>query len=109
MSWITAAETIVKEFDLMKVYEIDDKSMEKTLKALSENSAFSFDEDGRVVIEVWDTNPKRAAEMAFVVADAFQRQGLGQVGLLLGRELLQDSGHFHPALRLGHAFDQRVQ
>jgi len=57
-------ETIVKEFDLMKVYEIDDKSMEKTLKALSENSAFSFDEDGRVVIEVWDTNPKRAAEMA---------------------------------------------
>jgi uncharacterized protein involved in exopolysaccharide biosynthesis len=58
------AEILVKEFDLMKVYEIEDGSMEKTIKALSENSAFAFDEDGRVVIDVWDKDPKRAANIA---------------------------------------------
>ena len=57
-------ETIIREFDLMKVYDIDDGSMEKALKALSGNSEFSYEEEGRVVISVWDTDPKRAAEMA---------------------------------------------
>ncbi|MFZ1731269.1 MAG: Wzz/FepE/Etk N-terminal domain-containing protein [Bacteroidota bacterium] len=57
-------EILIKEFDLVKVYDIPDGSMEKTLKALSENSAFSYEEDGRVVISVWDTQPKRAAGIA---------------------------------------------
>jgi uncharacterized protein involved in exopolysaccharide biosynthesis len=57
-------ETLVKEFDLMKAYDIDDRSMEKTLKALSENSDFTYEEDGRVVISVWDTDPKRASGIA---------------------------------------------
>ncbi len=57
-------EMIVKEFDLMKAYDIDDKSMEKALTALSGNSEFSYEEDGRVVISVWDTDPKRSADIA---------------------------------------------
>ena len=57
-------ETLVKEFDLVKAYDIDDKSMEKTLKMLTDNSEFTYEEDGRVVISVWDTDPKRAAAMA---------------------------------------------
>ncbi len=60
-------ETLVKEFDLTKVYDIADGSMEKTLKALENNSEFSYEEDGRVVISVWDTDAKRAA----AIADAY--------------------------------------
>lgn len=58
------AELLVKEFDLMKVYDIADGSMEKTVMALADNSEFSYEEDGRVVISVWDTQPKRAAGIA---------------------------------------------
>ncbi|MCB2203206.1 hypothetical protein KQI65_00545 [bacterium] len=57
-------ERIVNEFDLIKVYDIGDGSMEKALGNLEDNTNFEFDEDGRVVISVWDTDPKRAAEMA---------------------------------------------
>lgn len=60
-------ETLAKEFRLANVYGIDDGSMEKTLKALSENSEFTYEEDGRVVISVWDTDPRRAA----AIADAY--------------------------------------
>jgi tyrosine-protein kinase Etk/Wzc len=57
-------ETMVEQFDLMNVYEVEDKSMEKTLKILNGNSEFFYEEDGRVVISVWDTDPGRAAEMS---------------------------------------------
>ena len=57
-------EKIIKEFDLMKVYEIDDGSMENALKALKNNTEFTFEEDGLLAISVWDKDPKRAAEMA---------------------------------------------
>ncbi len=57
-------ELLVEEFDLVKVYDIADGSIEKTLKQLAENSEFAYEEDGRVVIAVWDTSPRRAAEMA---------------------------------------------
>ena len=57
-------EELIEEFDLMTVYDISDGSMEKTLKALSNNSDFSYEEDGRVIISVWDRDPERAAAMA---------------------------------------------
>lgn len=57
-------EILAKEFNLTKVYDIGDGSMEKTLKALEANSEFSYEEDGRVVISVWDTDPARAAAIA---------------------------------------------
>jgi uncharacterized protein involved in exopolysaccharide biosynthesis len=57
-------EELAEEFNLMKVYDIPDGSMEKTLKALSDNTDFTYEEDGRVVISVWDRDPRRAAEMA---------------------------------------------
>ncbi len=57
-------ERIVKEFNLLHVYEIRDSSMEKALKALRNNTEFEFTEVGSVVISVWDTDPQRAADMA---------------------------------------------
>ncbi len=57
-------ERIVREFDLLRVYDIRDSSMEKALQALSNNTEFEFTEEGSVVISVWDTDPKRAADMA---------------------------------------------
>jgi uncharacterized protein involved in exopolysaccharide biosynthesis len=57
-------ERIIEKFDLLKVYEIEDGSMEKALGALDDNTRFDFEDDGRVVISVWDTDAERAAEMA---------------------------------------------
>jgi len=57
-------ERIIDTFDLVSVYEVEEGSMEKALGQLEDNTRFDFEEDGRVVISVWDTDPKRAAEMA---------------------------------------------
>ncbi len=62
-------EKIVKKFDLIKVYEISSGSMERAIKSLSENTEFSFEEEGYLTVAVEDTDPKRAAEMANTYVD----------------------------------------
>ena len=56
-------ETIVNEFDLFDVYKIDDNSMEDALEALRGNVDFMIDEEGALVINVYDRDPQRAADM----------------------------------------------
>jgi len=58
------SENVIGEFDLFRVYDITDGSMEKALRALNNNTDFTFEEDGLVAISVWDQDAKRAAEMA---------------------------------------------
>jgi uncharacterized protein involved in exopolysaccharide biosynthesis len=60
----TANEAVVKKFDLRRVYDISDASMEKTLKELSGNVSFEEQPDDYINIEVLDKDPVRAAEMA---------------------------------------------
>jgi len=60
----TVLERVVRRFDLMAVYDISDSSMDKTLKALSNNATFDFAAEGNIVISVLDKNPQRAADMA---------------------------------------------
>ncbi|MCS7230428.1 MAG: Wzz/FepE/Etk N-terminal domain-containing protein [Candidatus Kryptonium sp.] len=60
----TAMEKVVSKFDLIKVYGIDDSSMEKAVKELRKNTDFEIDENGVLVINVYDRDRKRAADMA---------------------------------------------
>lgn len=62
-------ESVVKEFNLMQVYEIDDSSMENTLKILRNNVAFEFQDDDYITIDVYDKDPIRAAAIANYFVD----------------------------------------
>ena len=57
-------ERIVKDFDLMKVYEISDSSMEKAIKMLDGNSSFEIQTEDYINIDVEDKDPRRAAAIA---------------------------------------------
>jgi len=60
----TAMEKVVERFNLIKVYDIKDSSMEKAIKKLRGNTDFEIDENGVLVINVYDEDKKRAADMA---------------------------------------------
>lgn len=60
----TTMEKVVKKFDLITVYDTPDRSLEKTIKELSENTRFEDGEDDNIIIEVFDKDPDRAAEMS---------------------------------------------
>jgi len=57
-------EQIIREFNLMEVYKIDDESLEDALDELRSNINFEIDEEGALVISVYDRDPQRAADMA---------------------------------------------
>jgi len=58
----TVQEELVREFDLQRVYR--QKSMEKTLKALTNHTRIKLNPDGTLKVSVEDKDPKRAAGMA---------------------------------------------
>ncbi|MCI0697886.1 Wzz/FepE/Etk N-terminal domain-containing protein [candidate division KSB1 bacterium] len=59
-----AMEKVVRRFDLMEAYDIQDSSMEKALRALRNNAEFDFATEGNITITVFDKEPQRAAAMA---------------------------------------------
>jgi uncharacterized protein involved in exopolysaccharide biosynthesis len=60
----TTMENVIRKFDLIKVYDISDSSMEKAVKELEGNVAFEEQTDENITIEVYDRDPYRAADMA---------------------------------------------
>jgi len=58
-----AAEAMIRRFDLIKVYDIDDGSMEKTLEELARNFSVEVLEDGSIGLSIYDRDSVRAAEM----------------------------------------------
>lgn len=55
---------LIEEYDLRKVYELEDEPRWKIEKALDENLNFELENEGNLLIEVYDTSPQRAAKMA---------------------------------------------
>lgn len=60
----TSMEEVVRKFNLFDVYNISDYNMDKAVKALEDNTFFETQDDDNITIEVYDKNPKRAADMA---------------------------------------------
>ena len=58
----TVQEELVRKHDLQRVYK--QKSLEKTLKALSLNTRIKLNPDGTLKVSVDDKDPQRAAELA---------------------------------------------
>jgi tyrosine-protein kinase Etk/Wzc len=69
----SASEAIITKFDLMNVYDITDSSMEKTIKALEENTSFELQPDDYLTIEVLDKDPQRAADAANYYVEVLNR------------------------------------
>ena len=59
-----AKEAVVRKFDLMRVYEISDSSMEKTIKTLDDYVSVDVAEEGHISVTILDADPVRASEMA---------------------------------------------
>jgi len=59
-----AWEQIIRRYDLMTVYDIDDGSMEKTLKEFESNLNIEVSEDGSIDVGILDRDSLRAAAMA---------------------------------------------
>lgn len=55
-------ESVIRDFDLIEVYDV--KDVERALKALAGNANFILGDEGQIVVEVLDRDPKRAAAMA---------------------------------------------
>ena len=55
---------VIDRFNLTQVYEITSYPREKTLKELVSNVNFEVGGEGQLVIDVYDTDPQRAADMA---------------------------------------------
>lgn len=60
----TVMEEIINTFDLIRVYDISDNSMEKALKKLKNNSEIDWTEENTLEIRVWDVDANRAADIA---------------------------------------------
>jgi uncharacterized protein involved in exopolysaccharide biosynthesis len=60
----TAMEKVIQKFDLIKVYEIKDGSMQKAVRALSQNAEFDITTEGAITITVFDKDRQRAAAMS---------------------------------------------
>lgn len=57
-------DSLIKEFDLAKAYDIDPQKMSKVREALSENLEFAYEKEGNYTVTAWHTDGKTAARMA---------------------------------------------
>ena len=57
-------DSLIKKFDLMDVYEIEDSSMHVARELLDNNMEINFEEEGNYLITIYDQDPGRASRMA---------------------------------------------
>jgi tyrosine-protein kinase Etk/Wzc len=60
----TVMDSVIKKFDLVRVYHIKNYPMEQAEKQLRKNTDFEIDENNAIDITVLDKNANRAADMA---------------------------------------------
>jgi len=70
----TILEDVIAKFDLIRVYDIPDASIEKAMKALVDNTEVDWTEENVLEIRVWDVDAQRAAAMANYYADLLNKR-----------------------------------
>jgi len=60
----TAVTDVIKKFNLMNYYEIDDRNMDKTIKALKEDISADPNEFGMIEFSVVNKSPQKSAQIA---------------------------------------------
>ncbi|MEM3136827.1 MAG: Wzz/FepE/Etk N-terminal domain-containing protein [Candidatus Nitrosotenuis sp.] len=85
----TAMESVVRKFDLIRVYDISDNSMEKAVEALKDNVSFEIQDEDYITIEVLDKDRQRAADIANYFA-----QVLNEISIRLGTQEASNNREF---------------
>ena len=85
----TAMEAVVNKFQLIDVYEISRRSMEKAIKELEGNTKSEIQDEGNFTIEVIDKDPQRAAAMA-----NFFVETLNKISIDLGTQEARSNREF---------------
>jgi tyrosine-protein kinase Etk/Wzc len=75
-----AAEAVIRRFELLKVYDIPEREMERAVKAFSANFGVEVTNEGTLVIEVFDRDSLRAADMTNFIVET-----LNQISVDLGK------------------------
>jgi tyrosine-protein kinase Etk/Wzc len=90
LSSYTSMERLIRKFNLAEVYDVSPRtSIEKTMKELEDYVGFKIEDEGTITITVWDTDPKRAADMANFLIDV-----LNDISLRLGTKEATDNRIF---------------
>jgi uncharacterized protein involved in exopolysaccharide biosynthesis len=74
-----AAEAVIRKFDLMMAYDIDNGSMESAIKAFNGNFSVEVTTEGTLVVEIMDRDSTRAAAITNYLVET-----LNQVSIELG-------------------------
>jgi tyrosine-protein kinase Etk/Wzc len=59
----TVKDSIIKEFNLPKVYDIPDTMMSLVRDKFNQNLEINYEREGNFIISIWDTDKYRAAKM----------------------------------------------
>jgi len=59
-----ASETMIRRFDLARVYGMEDETMEEIIKEFEDNLNIEIDDEGTIKLEILDRDSVRAAAMA---------------------------------------------
>ncbi len=59
-----ASETMIRRFDLARVYGMEDETMEEVVKEFEDNLNIEIDDEGTIKLEILDKDSVRAAAMA---------------------------------------------
>ena len=70
----TVLESVILRYDLIRVYDVADSSMEKTIKELKGNLDIDWTDDNVLEIQVWDKDAQRAADIANELVDLLNRR-----------------------------------
>lgn len=60
----TVQHRVIEKFNLRNVYDLEDAEMWKVEEALSDNVDFSVEDEGNLLVSVYDQDPVRSAKMA---------------------------------------------
>ncbi len=69
-------DSLIKEFNLIQRYEIDDSLMLYAREELGANLDITYEKEGNYTISVWDTDPDTASIMANYIVELANRKGL---------------------------------
>lgn len=75
-------DSMIKRFDLRKVYEMEEAKYEDLLAEFDANREITYDKEGNYLVSMTDKDPKRAAEMAnelvniinYFASDVYRRE-----------------------------------
>jgi capsule polysaccharide export protein KpsE/RkpR len=95
----SAMDTLIRRYNLVDYYEIEDGSIEKARKILSGNLEVEYEKEGNYLVSVWDTDPQRAADMANdyigivnkLASDIYKAETIHNLAYLENRILSTDS------------------